>query len=479
MHLRSALAHARRGTYAVDVGPKGSRLLFAGVTLALLGVALLLALRGNVERQSFKAFYCAGTTVKERAEPYTAEPLRACERRLAPSTLPDGYVEPAPLPGYAIAPLAALAVLPPKLASVLFSILLVLAAAAAAYALAPLLPASPGAVLLAFAPLTLLNVAYGEIVPFALAAICIAAALIRQKRWVGAGLAVSVALLQPNVGLAAVAAVFAFSPRSRWAILLAVATLAALSVVAVGIRGNAEYVTHVLPGMAGAEIGAADQYSLSHMLYVAGIAAPLALLLGKIWFGVASALGVLVAGVLALRRSQPELLPLVPVACVLLFGIYLHDIQMLLILPAALVVAARVESAAARAVGVAAVALLVAVWTQRAGAAVLTLDALGVAGGVCAVLRLKERFGVAIATALATIAAVLCLQHFQPPLIASNVVTSDFHAAAGDWASSAWASYLRATPALTEPTLLLKLPTWLGTLLLLGCALRLSFPEAR
>jgi Glycosyltransferase family 87 len=457
----------------------GSRQLFAAVTLALLGVAILLALRGNVERQSFKAFYCAGAAVKERADPYTVEPLRSCERRLSPSSLPDGYVEPAPLPGYAVAPFAALATIPPKPASALFAILLVLAAATSAYALAPLLPAPPAAVLLAFAPLTLLNVAYGEIVPFALAAICVAAALIRHQRWFGAGLAVSAALLQPNVGLAAVAAVFIFCPRSRWAIALATASFAALSLLAVGMRGNVEYVTHLLPGMASAEIAAADQYSLSHALYVAGVAAPLALALGKIWFGVAAALGVILAGVLALRRSQPTLVPLVPPACVLLFGIYLHDIQMLLALPAALVVGTRVEGTAARTAAVVAVALLAAVWTQRAGAAVLAIDALGVAGATYAIVALKDRWTVSLVTTVATIAAMLVLQHLQPPLVAANVVTSDFHAAARDWASDAWAAYLRATPALTGPSLLLKLPTWLGMLLVVAAALRLSLPQAR
>jgi hypothetical protein len=458
-----------------------SNAVFIGVALALVAAALFLSARGNVERSSFKAFYCAGTAVKERVDPYKVEPLRSCERRLAPSTLPDGYVEPAPLPGYAMTPFAVLAMFPPKLASALFAVLLVLASALAAYSLAEILPAPRAAVLLAFAPLTLLNVAYGEVVPLALAAICAAAFLIWRGHWFWAGLAVCVALIQPNVGLPAVLATFLFAPRSRAAVGLGAASLAILSALAIGLDRNIEYLTQVLPGMANAEIVAADQYNLTHLLYAAGFAASIASLVGKVWFVFVAAFGIVVAGILAVRRRQPELLPLLPPACVLLFGIYLHDIQILLSLAAALVVAARLRGVAFQTIGVAAVALLVAVWTQRAGIAALAINAAGVACGVWAVSAAKNRIGVAVTAALAMVVCMLSLQHIQPPLIASNLVTQPFHAAAHDQAFSAWAAYLRATPALTAPASLLKLPTWIGLLLVAIGAVRLCFqmPEPR
>lgn len=453
---------------------KGSAVLFVAVTLALAAVALLLAARGSVERQSFKAFYCAGVAVKERADPYRVEPLRACERRLAPSDLPDGYVEPAPLPGYAMAPFGALAMFSPRLASLLFTALLVLAAVFSAWTLGEMLPASRTAVLLALAPLTLLNVAYGEIVPFALAGICGTAFLIWRGRWFAAGLAVCVALIQPNVGLPAVVAVFLFVPRARIAVATGVASLALLSVVAIGFDRNVEYLTQVLPGMANAEIVAADQYNLPHLLLVAGLAPATAALLGKVWFVFIASFGIITAGVLAVRRREPELLPLVPPAAALLFGIYLHDIQMLLALPAALMIASRMRGTTFRALGVIAVALLAAVWTQRAGAAAIVLDALAVGGAVYAVSTMKNRIAVAGFAGIATVAGVVLLQRLQPPLVAANMVTHGFHAAANDWASSAWAAYLRATPALTAPALLIKFPTWIGLLLVALCALRLA-----
>jgi hypothetical protein len=448
-----------------------SNAIFVAVSLALVAAALLLSAHGNVERASFKAFYCAGQAVKERVDPYRVEPLRSCERRLAPSTLPDGYVEPAPLPGYAMAPFAALAALPPRLASGIFAILLVLASALAAYVLAEMLPASRSAVLLAFAPLTLLNVVYGEVVPLALAAICVAAFLIWRGRWFGAGLAVCIALIQPNVGLPAVLATFIFAPRCRAAVGLAVASLAVVSILALGVDRNVEYLTQVLPGMANAEIVAADQYNLSHLLYAAGFTASVASLLGKLWFGFVAAFGILVTGFLAVRRQQPELLPLLPPAFVLLFGIYLHDIQILLSLPAALVVATRVRGVAFQTIGAVAVALLVAVWTQRAGVAALTINVVGVGGGLWAVVAAKSRIGLSIVGALSTVLCVFLLRHAMPP-VGSNFVTQTFHAAAHDQAFSAWASYLRATPALTAPASLPKIPTCIGLVLVILGAVR-------
>jgi Glycosyltransferase family 87 len=468
-----ALARRFVGTYDNHVARLQSHAALIVVTLALLAAALSLALHGNVERSSFKAFYCAGMAVDERADPYRVEPMRSCERRLAPSPLPDGYVEPAPIPGYAMAPFAALATLPPRLASLVYAFMLVLGAAIGAYVLGEILPAPRAAVLLAFAPLTLLNVAFGEVVPFALAAICLTAFLIWRGRWFGAGLAVCLALIQPNVGLPAVLATFFFAPRSRVAVALGVASLAFVSALAIGIDRNIEYLTQVLPGMANAEIVAADQYNLSHLLFAAGFTPSLALLLGKLWFGFVALLGILVAGVLAIRRRQPELLPLIPPACVLLFGIYLHDIQILLALPAALAVATRVRGATFQTLGAVAVALLVAVWTQRAGVAALTVNAVGVAAGLWALPAAKNRIGLTMLGTLSTVLCVFLLRHVAPAPVASDFVTQTFHAAAHDQAFNAWAAYLRETPALTAPAFPFKIPTWIGLLFVVLGAVRL------
>ncbi|HTJ24780.1 MAG TPA: glycosyltransferase 87 family protein [Candidatus Limnocylindria bacterium] len=450
---------------------------FAVVAIAFVIVAAALARHGVVQHQSFKAFYCAGEAVRERRDPYRVEPLRSCERRVAAIDAPEGYVEPAPLPGYALVPFAALAALPVRTAALLFAVLLALASVAAAWFLAAALRAPPAAVLLAFAPLAFLNAAYGEIPPFAVLGICAAAYCLRTERWNLAGIVVCGALLQPNVGVPAALACLICVPRARRALVATTLVLAGISLAVLGVAGNAEYFGAVLPLQAGAELAASDQYSLARLLVVAGVAPDASLLVAKLAFAVMVAVGVVLAGVIAVRLRSPEAVPLIPPAAVLLGGIYVHDIQMLFALPAALFVAARLRGPLAETLGITALALLIAVWTQRAARAVLVLDALGVAAGVLAVASRADRVRALARAATAAVAVTACVIVFQraaPPVPTSQIVTAPFGASADELAPAAWARYLQATPALRRPELVLKLPTWFGLVLLLLASLQLG-----
>ncbi|HEY2475823.1 MAG TPA: glycosyltransferase 87 family protein [Candidatus Cybelea sp.] len=448
----------------------GKRAAFAAVSLALAFVAFVLAQRGIVEHQSFKAFYCAGTAVRERLDPYRVEPLRSCEHRLERSQMPSGYVEPAPQPGYVLAGFALLSVLPPKLAAAVFALLLVGASMLSAAALARLIGAPAFAVLLALSPLTLLNVAYGEIPPIALVAICVSALLLQRDRPAAAGVAASLALVQPNVGLPAMLAVLIFAPRARLAILVTGSILAAVSVITLGVAWNVEYFTRVLPLLSNAEIVASDQYSLSRLLYVLGVSANTALLLGKIWFGIAATASILIAGRLA-KRGQSELLPLLPPAAVTLFGIYLHDIQILIALPAALVLAARIDSERGRFVAAAFVVLLVTVWTQPPRAAALLVDAAGVFGALFCLLPgvAVRRIAYGAAGSLAVIVALVLMQHFATPT-PHSLTTHAFSAEPNEFSPIAWGRYLRATPELTRTVLAPQILTWIGLAGIFACA---------
>ncbi len=445
---------------------------FASVFLALIVAALYLAGTGSVEHQSFKAFYCAGTAVREGHDPYRVEPLRTCERRFERTPFPDGYVEPAPLPGYDLLPLAALSLLPAKAASLLFSFLLVVAAAISAKCLSTLIRAPSAAVLLSLAPLTMLNVAYGEIAPLATLAICCAAYYAARGRWRDAGIAATLALVQPNVGLAAVVAMFLFAPRARVAIAVTACALGAVSVALLGIAGNGEFLLSVLPLMARAELAASDQFSSSRLLYALGASPHLALSIAQIWFACTLSFGVLLAGRFA-RAGQPDMLALLPPAAVLLLGLFLHDLQILIAVPAALVVAARAPTAFYRSLAAAAVALLVAVWTQRPERAVIALNFAGVAGGLYAVLAIHRyrRLALAVAGATATVVAFLALHLVQPATTAADILSRPFHSAPDAIAATAWAAYIVATPALTVREFAPQIVAWLGLLTLLGCAL--------
>jgi hypothetical protein len=454
------------------VGKSTGNVVFAAVSLLLTLAAFALGARGDVQHQSFKAFYCAGVAVRERHDPYRVEPMRSCERGLERDAMPAGYVEPAPLPGYVLLPFAILSKLPPKVAAELFCILLALAAIASARLLAAAMHASDTAILLAFAPLTLLNVAYGETAPLAMLAICAAAYFLAKHRWFAAGCAASLALLQPNVGVPAVVAMFLFVHRSRVAVIVSVAALGLLSLVALGVAENNEYFAQVLPLMAYAELVASDQFSLSRLLFVAGASPPLALLLGKIWFACVGVFGVVLAGVLSARNGEDILVPLLPPAAVLFLGIYLHDIQILIALPAALAIASRVPGRAFRVIGAAALALLIAVWTQKISRATVALDVAGVFGGLFAVLggSLGRRVAIASAGAVATTLCVVLLVHFQPAPAAGQIVTHAFNASPDEFSPVAWARYLRATAALTRQTFAPQLAAWLGLLGLLASA---------
>jgi len=441
---------------------------FLCMTVLCAAAALALAQRGVVEQSSFKAFYCAGEAVRNRRNPYLVEPLRSCERRLAPGFAPQpGYVEPAPLPGYVLLAFAVLSNIPVRLAAAIYSLLLVLAGAAAALALGSLLRASALGVLLALLPLLLLNVAFGEFAPFAVCALCLCAYFLSTRRWVPAGIAVSVALLQPNVGLAAVIGVFIFAPRARTAILCCIGLLALGSVAALGIAGNLDYFRIVLPSQAAAELLAGDQYSLSRVLYVAGVHPEASILLAKLSYVLVGASAVAVAGAIARRSQSPAFLALVPPAAVLFGGIYVHDIQMIFAVPAALLVARRSDEGVARAVAFAAAVLLAMVWTQRADRAAVALDAVAVVGCAVTVLsgRMLRRAALGGLCAAVALVFLLVLQRIEPPLNGSSLVTSEFSAQPGEYATTAWLRYLRATPSLNAPHFVLKLPTWAGLLL--------------
>lgn len=445
---------------------------FATVFAALLITALLLAAGGNVERSSFKAFYCAGVAVREGHDPYRVEPLRSCERRLELTRFPDGYVEPAPLPGYDFLPFVALSLLPAKWASLLFALALVVATAISAKCLSASIRAPSAAILLALTPLTLLNVAFGEIAPLATLAICCAAYYAGRERWREAGIATALALIQPNVGLAVVLAMLVFAPRARVAIVVTGGILGAASLALLGIAGNAELFLSVLPLMARAELAASDQFSSSRLLYALGASPQAALLIAQICFAITLSFGVLLAGRFA-KAGQRDMLALLPPAAVTLLGVYLHDLQILIAVPAALVVASRAPNDFYRWLGAAAAALLVAVWTQRPDRAVMAINFAGVAGALYAVLGIeaRRRLMVALAGATVTVLCLVILRRIEPALTAAQIFTQPFNSAPDADAATAWAAYILATPALTVRAFAPQIVAWLGLFAMLGCAL--------
>jgi hypothetical protein len=185
-----------------------------------------------------------------------------------------------------------------------------------------------------------LNPYFGETPPLVAAALVLAGVGLRTQRFGWAAAAVSAAVLfEPHVGAAAWLAMLIFVPRTRLLLVGLGVALAAASVLAVGYATTLSYVTTVLPAHSLSELPANDQYSLTSMLYQIGWPVRAALNAGIASYAIMLLLGCGFAPVFARRLGAPELIVFLPAAAVLFGGTFIHDVQMSLALPLAVVVA--------------------------------------------------------------------------------------------------------------------------------------------
>ncbi len=473
-----------------------------GVLLTLLCVLTIGAayghLRGYAHRSfvplDLRAFYCAGRVVRQRADPYLVQPLLACEQQVRgdDSEPAVGYVMPAPLPPYALAPLAALAGLTPHGATLLFGALLLLATLVIAYCLARMSALPPAVALaVAFIGITYEASGIGQIAPFAIAALAGSALLLRLDRPRLAALCACLALIQPQFGLPAALALFAFVPRARL-VLLAGAVLAALvSVACVGLHGVLEYPS-VLAAQARSEVGSPSQYSLTWLVHSLGAGTSLALALGSAWYaGLVAWSLVLLARERAAATASGAIV-LVPAAFAVFGGTFVHVHQIAVALLAAVVLLAprndlRLGWLAAALLtmpfiavrswtGAAAPTLLlalIAVWcvvffsralTGAVATSSVAADPVAAGGGdrVAPARRAAVRATVATACIAAYVALLLIVRSHVPAVDVTLSVPHD----AGEIASLEWAR-IEALMARQDRTplayyLLVKLPTWLA-----------------
>ena len=165
--------------------------LAAGVVLcaALTWTASLLWDYGHdgpiTNPTDFRAFYCAGAALDRGADPYRVEPLRSCERATLASAglrMDVRKFLPAPLPPYALLLFALIARLPYRLATELWFALGIMALLIAILAVQRLSGLRPFVVAIAlFGSLGFASLVYGQIVPFVVAAIVVAALAARRK----------------------------------------------------------------------------------------------------------------------------------------------------------------------------------------------------------------------------------------------------------------------------------------------------------
>lgn len=421
----------------------------------------------------FRAFWCAGGAVLHGGDPYAATQLYACEAPSTPFGLyhaNDGVTLPAPLPGYALVPFAALALVPYPLACVLWLAALLLACVWAWRSIASLgVRNLDDAIWVAAVPLALVCVPFGELVPIAIAAICASAAALRRAApWTALGCACA-AMIEPHLGLPVLLALLV--PRTtRLPAVGAMLLLAALD-AAVSRSEAVLYFTHVLPQHALAELARGSQYGLAWILYASGLDHSLALSIGSASYALAVASGIGIGAILARRLRAPEMLALVPPVFALFGGAFMHLAQMLAALPLGLVLLPYARGKTRFALSAALVFLAIP-WLVIAPHPWLVALAALAAGGV-AFVTLSASLSSALRVALcaAVYAALVAFVLTRLPM-APSAFTPPIDPAL---AQASWAAWIRAHDSDAGlGTWMAKAPTWLGLVALFVATLSIA-----
>ena len=416
------------------------------LTLAVLAGAALArpALAPSGLLRDFNAFYCAGTALAARRDPYMADPLGRCERAPRPHVLfaaPPRLALPAPLPPYALAPFVAIARLPYPTAGILWSLVL---AAAVAVAVAATRRAT-GLPVLAVAAAFVLGDGYaaaalGQVAPIAVAAIALCAMWLRQGRDEAAALAAACATIEPHLGLP-VCVALAFARYRTWTTLAAAGLGCAFASLALaGVPVTLEYLARVVPAHALSEVANAKQFSLTYALHRLGASDAAAVRAGELQYACALVAGVWLGRRIARRRENDAYLAAIPAAFAVLGGPFVHVSQLAAALPAALLLYADARGRARPAVAVATLTLAIP-WVQFAD---LGLVFAPLAAVTATALLASLRPGRPLDALLAGIAALAfvegCIAALVPgPHVALGLGGDD----ARTLAEGAWTRYVR------------------------------------
>jgi hypothetical protein len=457
------------------------------IAAVVIGMAGFIAVGRVKATSNFVQFdtvvwYCAGEALNQHADPYLVEPLRSCEKRLEPKySWPSPWLEPAPLPGYALAVFAMLARLPFHVVRVLWSYLLIAAILATAVILARMARRSTLLVLLCLASVDgYINLVYGETPPLAVATLVASAALGASGRFIAAAVVGALTMFEPHIGLPACLSMFIWWPRTRFPFVVCGAILAGISIAAIGVGGNVQYFHTILPLQAASEIAARDQYSLTRMLHILGFPDRVALSAGSASYLVMTVLGVAVARRLAVSIDSPGLVALQPPAMAMLGGLYVHDLLMAAAIPAAVLLAA--SSRFPLVLRTAALVGIVFPWPHWSAAiAHGQLGMLEIATTIGAILvglgarPVKVRVAGVCAGVIAVV-AVASLIHLVPEhRIGPPTIVTPLAIGPNDISSSNWAGFVSRFVAYSTPDLrdlLEKVPTWLGLFAVAGMGIQ-------
>jgi hypothetical protein len=448
----------------------GAAIVLAALTA--LGIQTGIVARTGFLMGDFRAFYCAARVASQGGNPYHVEPLRSCEFALGSKEFfkkNPGVTIPAPLPGYALAALVPLAMLPFGIAAGLWSVLLVAAWIACIYALVRFAGA-PWDVAFAVLALSLgvLSLPFGEVVPLSLAFICMAAYCAWRGKYRAAGALAAGALVEPHLGLPACVALAVWVPAARVPLALIGGVLAALSLAFLGLAGNVEYFASVLPAHALSEISRDTQYSLTAAMSAIGASPATALRAGSLWYVAMIVAGTFVAGRLARKTRNDAFIVCVPVAFAVFGGTFIHVTQIAAALPAAVLLVAYAPREY-RTPAVVALLLLAVPWGWTVSPSLLVAPVLPIGyvawrysnGSLSTALLSAIAAGAFLfgASALAAIAPHLSL-HAHAPAIDPRL------------AEASWSAFTQGSSTGSLISWLTRLPTWIGLALLLYLLVR-------
>lgn len=460
--------------------------VFAGAILILMLGHLRYYFRGNVFLYDFKAFYCGGQVALRGADVYRLEPLLSCEKSLG--GLPS-YGAPVPLPPYDLGPLALIALFPYSFAKALMGVLELAAVLGTAYMLKRL-SVLPYAVALgvAFFGVGYEAEKYGQITPLAIAFVASAAIWIREKRYLPAAVAACAALIQPQFGAPAVLGMFLLLPSARIPIAACVAALFALGLPFGGIESTLEY-ARLLPLHALAEDAFAPQYSATFVAHQLGASDATSLAVGSASYAIMVALGLITVVLASKAALETGAATLLPAAFSVLGGSFIHAHQIAVAVPAATTSRRQKTTSALTSLGL---AWLICPWMVLANvplskSVMLTVLFASITVALAAYSLNRAAFGSRGAARVGAVCALVALVTFGvlhatrpsgdlrlPPI---TIPAADL--APGTLGPTAWGAGIRqlnadspapGTRAYEWDNWYVKIPTWLGLMLVLGSA---------
>jgi hypothetical protein len=435
-------------------------LLWFGLMMTLLGLAW--ASERGPFFSDFPAFYCGGQLTREHLSPYLLKPLLECEQSVRIGSIYSKqlftHVVPMPYPAYVLYFFALCSLLPPSLALMCWS-----AIGCASTAIVMMLlrrnAGISGILALAIVGLPAINtvIALGHPTMLLALGLTLTALAARAGNDRTAWLACAMTLMYPQCAVVACIGLGVARPRTRLPLLLCVASAGLISLGHFGVAGLIQYATIVVHDHALMSAVHPWQYGAVGLLFAGGFTPDQAIAWSRSIVFVACA----TAFVLTYRhfRASGDPAPMIVIpACCSIVGYYANAEHLVALVPALLVLQERQTLLRL-------VAATFAVWCPWAAKdsmlAILALPACAYAGFRTLSMR--------AAIFSAGLLLVLPLEYGSSFGLASHPVARPVLKLHAEFAESSALSGLNEMASPKDSLLypLMKLPTWIGFLILL------------